>query len=354
MADTTAPEKGSFSENLAANLSTFTSSVGNFLGSNPQDPEAQNALRKSSQYGLTRDPWRMYLRSWLSSSTGNPKDYIAWSCNPAEVSWDIGLRATHQKNLYGTVMHVWYDDSRDTFFDEIRLNMKFNSGSIMPVWIGGTVPRKVPPGNSVQLAAQKKPVTVLKGAKSKIGRDIQGVINSSATQVSLGQSYPTSAVYTQEFMESHGLVNFYDFLNLVDAAKMTDSGEVNYVIIEYKSQIFPNLILKGLFEPSGVKFVDSSENPAEVGSWTAEFLVYDCYPRLTSSALQAISNENLNLIDTYRNSKFPPNKFAGAITNGAKRLGKTVSDMYAPKPISTTPVAAGVSSSGGGLPSNTA
>ena len=320
MAEDTAPDVGSTVQDLAYNVKNFLG-LGGGQGS---DAEQNNALQKAGQYGLARDPWRMYLRSWVipgndpNKPQPQPNQYLAWSCNPAEVNWDIGLRATHQKNLYGTVMHVWYDDSRDTYFDEIRLNMKFNSGSIMPVWIGGTVPRKVPPGNSIQLAAQKKPVTVLKGAKSKIGRDIQGVINSSATQVSLGQSYPTSAVYTQEFMESHGLVNFYDFLNLVDAAKMTDSGEVNYVIIEYKSQIFPNLILKGLFEPSGVKFVDSSENPAEVGSWTAEFLVYDCYPRLTSSALQAIKSENSGLINTYRQAKFPkrsPNKVVDGISD---------------------------------------
>jgi len=133
-------------------------------------------------------------------------------------------------------------------------------------------------------------------------------------------------------MESHGLVNFYDFLNLVDAAKMTSTGEVNYVIIEYKSQIFPSLTLKGLFEPSGVKFVDSAENPAEVGSWTAEFLVYDCFPRLSACALQALTNENKCLINTYRDAQFPPNQFASAVTDGAQQLGNSVSDLFTSAP----------------------
>jgi hypothetical protein len=253
------PDTGNMFDNLTDKLKTiFKPPAGSAL-----EKDVLAAKFVSAQYGLDRAPWLMYLRSSLLAgpvSNGVPGapnesvvggDGMAWAVNPSEVTWSMPLRATHSKNLYGTVLHTWLDDVRGTFFDEFRISFKFQSGNIMPVWIGGTVPKvfKPVPG-----------LATFKGAEP-------GMVAS---------------VYTEEFQEAHGLVNFYDFLNLLDAPKITGTGEVNMVYITYQSPTLPRLTLKGMFDTEGMRWTDSASEPNQINSWTAEFVVYDTIPRMTS------------------------------------------------------------------------
>lgn len=195
---------------------------------------AANAmLRRQQQNGIdSRSAWLMTTVEWIS---GRPPKGLLWGANPSDISWEIPQRTTQTKNMFGTVLHVWPDNFRQTFFDEMRLSFTLQSGNLMPVFIG----------------------------------DDAGI--------GVGPSDPTN-----QWLPSAGVANFYDFLQLVDAPKLTVDGRVNYVSIQYSSNLFPSLTLLGFFD-GPVRFQDTASNPNQVNSWSADFIVYDTVPRLTSN-----------------------------------------------------------------------
>lgn len=195
------------------------------------NPNGNSAVQSSLL--TNRNPWIMSTTEWLEDGKG-----IIWSCNPSEISWNIRLRQATSKNAYSTVTHNWPNDNRGTHFDEFVLNMTFQSGNLMPY----------------------------------NRRDVNDNTAASWDIV------------------SPGLVNFYDFLKLMDAPKLTSpkrdgtgGGRTNHVIIKYSSNIFPSLTLIGQFDPEGVKFTDSASDPNQVNSWSATFIVLDSNPRISSN-----------------------------------------------------------------------
>lgn len=195
---------------------------------------------KKLQGGLisNRIPWIMSTTEWLESGQG-----ITWNCNPSEVSWSIRLRQSTSKNAYSTVTHNWPNDNRGTHFDEFVLNLTLQSGNLMPY--------------------QRDPMASGMDQADTFGGDMTSI--------------------------SPGMVNFYDFLKLVDAPKLTSSksaggaGRSNHVIIKYNSNIFPKLTLIGQFDPEGIKFSDSASEPNQVTSWNATFIVLDSNPRISDN-----------------------------------------------------------------------
>jgi hypothetical protein len=132
-------------------------------------------------------------------------------------------RSQEQKTKAGTVLHVWNDHDRKTYFNEPVITMNLQTGNILPV------------------------------------RNI---------------FEPTTPVVPD------GLDNFYEFMALVDEVKVLDDGRANLVYIDYNSLIFPKIRLWGFFTPNGISFSDKSSNPATVNSWTASFTVYKSEPNL--------------------------------------------------------------------------
>lgn len=207
-------------QSVSSGLSGISTSA---LGTNTVDKTTDSSAKynfKTAANGIRRTPWTMTTTEWMGST---PKKMLYWAANPSVVTWSMAQRGTHVKNLYGTVLHVWPDNFRNTFFDEFRLSMSLQSGSVMPIYIGG--------------------------------------------------KYDTSP----------GLDNFYEFMSLVDAPKLTADGRVNEVQISYSSNLFPDLTLYGMFDPQGIKFSDDTANPNQVNSWTAEFVVYRTSPELSSN-----------------------------------------------------------------------
>lgn len=188
-----------------------------------------------------RNPWIMSTTEWLERGQG-----IIWSCNPSEISWSIRLRQSTSKNAYSTVTHNWPNDNRGTHFDEFVLNMTFQSGNLMPY---------------------RRDTSIHKGyLDSDYANGDADTYGSDSSSI------------------SPGLVNFYDFLKLMDAPKLTSDGRrANHVVIKYNSNIFPKLTLIGQFDPEGTKFTDSSSDPNNVGSWTATFIVLDSDPRISDN-----------------------------------------------------------------------
>lgn len=188
------------------------------------NPLNTNNSPKAVQNGTERYPWIMSTTEWLQE---NPPKGIAWDINPSEISWNMSQRTTTTKTLIGTVLHVWPNTGRGTFFDEPRITLTLQTGNIMPV-------------------------------KLKNG----------------------------EYVPSGGIVNFFDFMQLVDAPKLTvgtssQPPRANLVIIQYNSNVFPSLTLTGMFDPTGIKFTDTSVDN-QINGWSIDFIIYDTIPKLST------------------------------------------------------------------------
>lgn len=199
--------------------------IGNLLGAGSSLFPNSGLLENRTDY-----EWEMGCLSWerggLASFVGplspeqskaHPKKAIKFRVNPSEVSWTMSQRSEEQKTKAGTVLHVWNDNERKTYFDEPVLTLSLQSGNILP---------------------------------------IRNILNPSEPVI------------------PEGLNNFYEFMALVDEVKVLDDGRANLCYIEYNSLIFPKIRLEGFFSPSGISFSDSSTNPAMVNNWTASFTVY--------------------------------------------------------------------------------
>jgi hypothetical protein len=183
------------------------------------------------QENRTDYEWEMGCLSWQKGgSSGNindppkgPGKAIKFRCNPSDITWSMTQRSQEQKTKAGTVLHVWNDHDRKTYFNEPVITLNLQAGNILPV------------------------------------RDIK---NFNIPVV------------------PDGLSNFYEFMALVDEVKVLDDGRANLVYIDYNSLIFPKIRLWGFFTPNGINFSDKSSNPATVNSWTASFTVYKSEPNL--------------------------------------------------------------------------
>jgi hypothetical protein len=188
------------------------------------------------QENRTDYEWEMGCLSWQKGSEGigptdingeppprGPGKAIKFRCNPSDISWTMTQRSMEQKTKAGTVLHVWNDHDRKTYFNEPVITLTLQTGNILPV------------------------------------RNI---------------------LDPMEPVVPDGLSNFYEFMALVDEVKVLDDGRANLVYIDYNSLIFPKIRLWGFFTPNGIKFADKASNPAMVNSWTASFTVYKSEPNL--------------------------------------------------------------------------
>lgn len=187
-----------------------------------------------------RRPFVLTCQKWIEQQR-----YILASVNPSDVQWTMAQRSAAQKTYIGEILHVWKNRVRNTFFDEPSIRFTFQSGNIMPIREKPYVPAIRPAYGTTEAVR------------------VQNVNDPDETPRVPG-----------------GLQNFYEFLQLVDEQKILDDGSVNYVYIMYNSRIFPNITLAGLFTPEGTSWTDSAQEPNQVGSWSAQFTVYDSFPRL--------------------------------------------------------------------------
>jgi hypothetical protein len=79
-----------------------------------------------------------------------------------------------------------------------------------------------------------------------------------------------------------GLGNFYDFIEILNQPAANEQGKPNYVRILHNSPIYPRLQLMGFFSAEGVQWTDSAENPYQINSWGASFIVFGSNPAIDS------------------------------------------------------------------------
>jgi len=204
-------------------LSTLLSNREQFLNSLQQ--RNINLTGTGREPHVVRSPMIITNARWASSSPGR---YIVFWAGPKDANWKFQLRGTEQQTRTGWVQHYWRDDKRSTFFDNPIIDFTFQTGNLLPV------------------------------------RLIEK--NGVAQVVSLPP----------------GLLDCYDFFELLDDKRILSNGQSNLTYIVYHSLLFPSITLYGYFTPEGMALSESAETPDQL-TWTAQFRVQGSSPRFYKS-----------------------------------------------------------------------
>lgn len=215
---------------------------------NQEASEAQTYIPGQQDLGergrdLNRNAFVMTCESWAQEGR-----YISFWANPSEVSWTIGQRASKQKTKNGSVLHVWRDRERGTFFDEPILGFTFQTGNIWPI--------RIPPS----ARPQESPTTTPNSELQPNPFPDPGAPQSS-----------------WDLIVPPGLDSFYETIALMDEEKSLSDGRPNSVYIMFNSPEFPMLTLIGFFEPDGLTWTTSPDSGAVV-QWSSTFDVHTTQP----------------------------------------------------------------------------
>lgn len=223
-------------------LGTAFDAVQNFTRNEEQ--VIQELARRSpvskGVFGDGRGPYRYAGTPFIITTESMAADgrYLVFWSSPSNTQWSFPMRGAEQQTRSGTVYHSWRNGSRDSFFDEPSISFTFQAGNIMPVRVReGSLSEPGSPN-------VKPPETV---------------------------SLPG------------GLLDFYEFFEILNQPKILSDGRPNFVFISYHSLVFPEIFLRGFFTPEGLSFTDDSQNPANL-TWTATFKVRSTEPPFWDSA----------------------------------------------------------------------
>ncbi len=237
-----APPTTQRSSNQEFSPKSFLNGFGSQTSPQPAAPNNVDAIKMRQAYAgglkdtrigfvLTTDMWRLEGKA------------LALHAGPASADWSLALRAAEEETKAGRARYAQArqftrasHDQGSTFFDFPRVNFQFQGGNILP---------------------------------------IQG--------------------FSNEVVRPPGLEDFYLFFELLNQPPLLPSGQYegahNFVWIFYTSLMFPQVTLKGYFDPNGLSWEDTADEPTML-RWTSEFLVYEMTPNLwdTDELYTAYSN----------------------------------------------------------------
>jgi len=198
-----------------------------------------------SGFGDSRGPYRYNGTPMVITTENLAADgrYLVFWSGPSNTQWTFPMRGAEQQTRSGTIYHSWRNGSRSSFFDEPTVSFTFQAGNIMPVRV----------------------------------RESARLVEGSA------------AIVTSETVSlPGGLLDFYDFFEILNQPKILSDGRPNFVFIAYHSLVYPEIFLRGFFTPEGLSFTDDAQNPAGL-TWTSTFKVRSTEPPFWDTA-QLISS----------------------------------------------------------------
>lgn len=162
-----------------------------------------------------RVPFVLTCLSWQAQGR-----YIYFWANPSDLSFNFKLRGTTQEVLGGTMSYQWRGNPATRgglgFFAEPRLAITFQTGNLMPV-------RTSQNGDLIAIPP--------------------------------------------------GLLDFYEFLQLMNEPMILDNGSMNYRILSVNTSLFPNLLCYGFFPPDeAFEIRESAQDPNQT-TWTSNFVI---------------------------------------------------------------------------------
>jgi hypothetical protein len=201
--------------------------------------------------------------------------YIIFWAGPKNVQWSFPMRAAQQQTRSGTIYHTWRNGSRSTFFDEPEVTFTLQAGNIMPVRLQ----------NRLETGGFRL---------NPLGTPFE--VSGSVTEGNSTARPPRETIALPA-----GLFDFYEFFDLLNEEKILSDGRPNFVFIAYHSLVYPEIFLRGFFNPDGVSFTEDAENPAEL-TWTATFKVRSTSPpfynsgQLMAAWRSAYTNGSVNVL----------------------------------------------------------
>jgi len=166
-------------------------------------------------------PMRMHTLS-------DPANPIIFWINPSETQWRIATRTSIEQINGGAVHHEWRS-----------------------IGIGSQATQKI-----------DQPV---------INFTFQtGLIKVNATE--------TDPLQQQKIRMPQGIGNLYDFIEILNKTNTYSAGRPNYVVIDYSSNLFPEIHLEGFFSQEGVQWTESADTPNMITGWGASFVVFNSNP----------------------------------------------------------------------------
>ena len=232
-------------------------------------------------FGDSRGPYRYQGTPMVITTEAMAADgrYLVFWSGPSNTQWSFPMRGAEQQTRSGTIYHSWRNGSRNSFFDEPSVSFTFQAGNIMPV-------------------------RVREGSLS----DTQDTQKMAKGQVTAKPQETVSL--------PGGLLDFYDFFEILNQPKILSDGRPNFVFIAYHSLVYPEIFMRGFFTPEGLSFTDDSQNPAGL-TWTSTFKVRSTEPpfwssaQLVSSWRGAFTDQTMNATDTALSSTGLPNAGQG-------------------------------------------
>jgi hypothetical protein len=198
--------------------------IGNkIVGEQMRKPYAGGLRTERIGFVLTSDLWRQKNQA------------LALHAGPNAVDWSLALRAADEEMKAG---HARYAQARtlgthgggdsQTWFDFPKVSFQFQAGNTIPI-----------------------------------------------------------QTFQNEVKLPFGLEDFYNFFDLLNQPPIlptggedgSKEGAHNYVWVFYTSLQFPQVVLKGYFEPEGVSWNDDADSPTTL-NWTASFIVHEMSPNL--------------------------------------------------------------------------
>lgn len=175
-----------------------------------------------------RDAMVLTTRAWMRHGRS-----IKLFCNPSDMRWSMPRRGTVVKTTGGAVRNVWRNRYRGTYYDEGTVGITFQTGNIMP------------------------------SAGWQNDSDLRGEALSYA--IASPRIPP-------------GLMDFYDFIELLDQPMMLGSWENRHVIIHH-SRVFPRLYMEGYFTEDNFSFSEIATDGNRL-QWEATFQIYRTSPKM--------------------------------------------------------------------------
>lgn len=182
-------------------------------------------------FGDSRGPYRFNGAPMIitTENLAAQDRYLVFWSGPSNTQWSFPMRAAQQQTRSGTVYHAWRNGSRQTFFDEPTVTFTFQAGNIMPV------------------------------------------------RVAQGTPTETGKVVSEAVTLPPGLLDFYDFFEILNQPKILSDGRPNFVFIAYHSLVYPEIFMRGFFNPEGLQFQEDSQNPANL-TWSSSFKIRSTEP----------------------------------------------------------------------------
>lgn len=243
-----------------------------------------------SRYDTRYNPWVLTCERWSQLA-----QYIVLPINPSDIAWHIPLKVATEQTGRATVSYIWRNSylgvasdggeaSQDSLLQDFELALTFNSGNIAPMFNyargkGATTTdnswRPNPGSNADELIAFDE--------YAAMGNDVL------AQRVEL----PDDSGYVLAYDKTVplGVQNLYKVLSLLDEPRIThvpgsnrNAIRSNRICLVMNTPAFPNMVVYGHANPSGVSWEESADNPNSFDV-TFTITVTETQPKLGMSGL---------------------------------------------------------------------